>query len=145
MRASMEIAIHDSRDYLVSAHLYRDGSSNNNLFLQIKKVVGGETARERILVARKRRGFDIDAVLENVETRGGRLILQRRGRKVAARLQLNGWTPKDGAPLSYTTDELLVLRPKGKPALHAGTWGGHYGRVGQTITYFDRIEITTFE
>ena len=145
MRASMEIAIHDSRDDLVSAHLYRDGSSNNNLFLQVKKVVGGETASERILVARKRRGFDIEAVLDNVENKGGRLILQRRGRKFAARLELKGWTPKDGAPSTYTTDELLVLRAKGKPALHAGTWGGHYGRVGQTITYFDRIEISTYE
>jgi len=143
-RASMEIAIHDSREDLVSAHLYRDGSSNDSIYLQVKKVVGGEEARESVLIARYRH-FDLEAVLDNIETKGGRLILQRRGRKFAARVELNGWTPKDGAPSTYTTDELLVLRPKGKPALHAGTWGGHYGRVGQTITYFDRIEITTFE
>jgi hypothetical protein len=87
----------------------------------------------------------MEEVLANVESKGGRLILQRRGRKFSARVELNGWTPNEKAPSTFTTDELLVLRLKGKPALHAGTWGGHYGRVGQTITYFDRIEITTFE
>jgi hypothetical protein len=87
----------------------------------------------------------MEEVLTNVETKGGRLILQRRGRKVSARVELNGWTPNEKAPSTFTTDELLMLRLKGKPALHAGTWGAHYGRVGQTITYFDRLEITTFE
>ncbi len=148
MRASMEIAIHDSRDDLVSAHLLRDGSSNNVLYLQVKKVIDGDVTRERVRVATGAccpRRFNMDEVLANVENKGGRLILQRRGRKFAARLELNGWTPNEKAPSTFTTDELLVLRPKGKPALHAGTWGGHYGRVGQTITYFDRIEITTFE
>ncbi|MEL7274784.1 MAG: VWA domain-containing protein [Pseudomonadota bacterium] len=143
-KAIAEIGLYTDQKNAVVASLWRSGSSNNGLWLQVMATQNGKNKEARLRVATGSccpRAFNMDEVLKQVEEKGGKLILQRRGRKMAARLELNGWTPNDKSPSTFTTDEVLVLRPKGKPAIFGGSWGGNQ----VNIVYFDRFEIKTFE
>jgi Ca-activated chloride channel homolog len=147
-KAIAEVAIYDSQKDVVTARLYRDGSSNNQLFLEVVAIVDGKKSNARTRVATGAccpKKFDMEEVYSNVEKQGGRLTLERRGRKVAARLDLKDWQFNDDTPSTLRTDELLVLKPKGRAALYGGTWGANYGRKDSTIVHFDRFEILSFE
>lgn len=143
-KAIAEVGLYTDQKNAVLASLWRSGNSNNELWIQVIATQKGKIKEARLRVATGSccpRSFDMKAVLKQVEEKGGRLVLQRRGRKMAARLELNGWTPNEKSPSTFTTDEVVVLRPKGKPAIFGGSWGG--GQVN--IVYFDRFEIKSFE
>ncbi|MEM9733776.1 MAG: VWA domain-containing protein [Pseudomonadota bacterium] len=143
-KAIAEVGLYTDQKNAVVASLWRSGTSNNGMFIQVMATQNGKNKEARLRVATGSccpRAFNMDEVLKQMEDKGGRLILQRRGRKMAARLELNGWTPNDKSPSTFITDEVLVLRPKGKPAIFGGSWGGNQ----VNIVYFDRFEIKTFE
>jgi len=144
-KAHISIGFFEDDKNVVMAEIYRSGNSNNELFLRILTARDGKREDQRLRFATGSccpRAFDMDTVLKQMETKGGRLIFERRGRKVSARLLLNDWTPNDDSPAEFVSDEMIVLRLKGKPAIHAGTWGGP---KQQSITFIDRFEVTTYK
>ncbi|MEL7542803.1 MAG: VWA domain-containing protein [Pseudomonadota bacterium] len=143
-KAQLTVGLYADPKNLVTAEVYRSGNSNNELILRVRKIIKGKKADQRVRVATGSccpRSFDMVDVLKNIETKGGRLTLQRRGRKFSARIDWNGWTPNAKSPASVTTDEVVVLRAPGKPAFNAGSWGGKE----TTIVYADDFVISSIE
>lgn len=144
-RSIIELVLYDDPEHFVSASLFGDGSSNNNLTLQVKSVVGDNVSRSRTRFASDSccpRKYNLDAVLTALKEQGARLVLRKRGREYRAAIETPGWQTREGAPDPLVTEALSVLRASGQPALFSGTWGGHYGDLEQTATEFQRFSVT---
>ncbi|MEL6288586.1 MAG: VWA domain-containing protein [Pseudomonadota bacterium] len=142
--AFVSVGLFEDAKNLVMAELYRSGTSNDDLVLRVTKIIKGKKASQQVRVATGSccpRSFDMKEVMKKIETRGGRLTIQKRGRKYAARVDWNGWTPNDKSPQTVVTDEVVVLRAPGRPAFNAGSWRD----TSTTIVYADRFEISAVE
>lgn len=135
-RAIVQVGRHADVDNTISVYVYRQGNSNDDLWLRLRAVSGGTETRAEVEIAGDLRGYDLAQILRDFEEKGARLTISKRGRDYVGRLAMNGWTMQDGGPEVIETDPIQVLRTTGDPALFAGTLGPE-----QTVAEFDRIEI----
>lgn len=144
-RSIVQLAMYDDAENFVVAALYGDGSSNDDIELEVKSVVGGEETRATARFASDSccpRDYDIGFVMDELKAKGGTLTLKKRGREYSAEIETAGWVPREGQDNPLTTEPLTVLRASGDPVLFSGTWGRDYGDLPQTVTEFDRLEVT---
>ncbi len=135
-RAIVQVGRHADVDNTISAYVYRQGNSNDDLWLRLRAMSGGTETRAEVEIAGDTRGYDLAQILRDFEEKGARLTISKRGRDYVGRLSMNGWTMQEGGPEVIETDPIQVLRTTGAPALFAGTLGSE-----QTVAEFDRIEI----
>jgi hypothetical protein len=136
-RAIVQVGRHSDVDNTLSAYVYRQGNSNDDLWLRLRAMSGGTETRAEVEIAGDVRGYDLAQILRDFEEKGARLTISKRGRDYVGRLTMNGWTMQEGGPEVIETDPIKILRTTGDPALFAGTLGEE-----QTVAEFDRIEIT---
>lgn len=139
-RAIVQVGRHADIDNTISAYVYRQGNSNDDLWLRLRAMSGGTETRAEVEIAGDVRGYDLAQILRDFEEKGARLTISKRGRDYVGRLTLNGWTLQEGGPEVIETDPIQILRTNGDPALFAGTLGSE-----QTVAEFDRIEIVEVE
>lgn len=139
-RAIVQVGRHADVDNTISAYVYRQGNSNDDLWLRLRAVSGGTETRAEVEIAGDLRGYDLAQILRDFEERGASLTISKRGRDYVGRLEMNGWTMQEGGPQVIETDPIQLLRTMGDPALFAGTLGPE-----QTVAEFDRIEIVEVE
>lgn len=135
-RAIVQVGRHADVDNTLSAYVYRQGNSNDDLWLRLRAMSGGTETRAQVEIAGDVRGYDLAQILRDFEEKGARLKISKRGRDYVGRLEMNGWSMQEGGPEVIETDPIQILRTSGDPALFAGTLGSE-----QTIAEFDRIEI----
>lgn len=135
-RAIVQVGRHADADNTISAYVYRQGNSNDDLWLRLRAVSGGTETRAEVEIAGDLPGYDLAQILRDFEDKGARLTISKRGRDYVGRLTMNGWAMQEGGPEVIETDPIQVLRTTGDPALFAGTLGPE-----QTVAEFDRIEI----
>ncbi|WP_371061506.1 VWA domain-containing protein [Rhodosalinus sp. 5P4] len=135
-RAIVQVGRHADVDNTISVYVYRQGNSNDDLWLRLRAMSGGTESRAEVEIAGDVRGYDLAQILRDFEDKGARLTISKRGRDYVGRLTMNGWTMQEGGPEVIETDPIQVLRTTGDPALFAGTLGSE-----QTVAEFDRIEI----
>jgi len=135
-RAIVQVGRYADPQTYVVAELYRQGNSNDDMWLKLLAVSGGTSTEATLEIAGDVRGFDLGQILRDFEEKGATLSLVKTGRDYKARLSLDGWTLQDGGPEVLETDPVTVLRSKGTPAIFAGTMGPE-----QTLTWFDRVEV----
>ena len=135
-RAIVQVGRHADVDNTISAYVYRQGNSNDDLWLRLRAMSGGTETRAEVEIAGDLRGYDLAQILRDFEEKGARLTISKRGRYYVGRLTMNGWSMQEGGPEVIETDPIQVLRTQGDPALFAGTLGEE-----QTVAEFDRIEI----
>ncbi|WP_412504898.1 vWA domain-containing protein [Roseovarius sp. SYSU LYC5161] len=138
-RAIVQVGRHADVDNTLSAYVYRQGNSTDDLWLRLRAVSGGTESRAEVEIANDAccpRDYDLAQILQDFEEKGARLTISKRGRDYVGRLTMNGWTMQDGGPEVIETQPIQILRPTGDPALFAGTLGSE-----QTVAEFDRIEI----
>ena len=136
-RAIVQVGRHADVDNTISAYVYRQGNSNDDLWLRLRAMSGGTETRAEVEIAGDLRGYDLAQILRDFEEKGARLTISKRGRDYVGRLSMNGWTMQEGGPEVIETDPIQILRTTGDPALFAGTLGSE-----QTVAEFDRVEIT---
>jgi len=139
-RAIVQVGRHMDINNTISVYVYRQGNSNDDLWLRLRAMSGGTETRAEVEIAGDLRGYDLAQILRDFEEKGARLTLSKRGRDYVGRLTMNGWTMQDGGPEVIETDPIQILRTQGDPALFAGTLGPE-----QTVAEFDRIEIVEVE
>lgn len=139
-RAIVQVGRHADIDNTISAYVYRQGNSNDDLWLRLRAMSGGTETRAEVEIAGDVRGYDLAQILRDFEEKGARLTISKRGRDYVGRLTLDGWTLQEGGPEVIETDPIQILRTSGDPALFAGTLGSE-----QTVAEFDRIEIVEVE
>jgi hypothetical protein len=139
-RAIVQVGRHADIDNTISAYVYRQGNSNDDLWLRLRAMSGGTETRAEVEIAGDVRGYDLARILRDFEEKGARLTISKRGRDYVGRLTLNGWTLQEDGPEVIETDPIQILRTRGDPALFAGTLGSE-----QTVAEFDRIEIVEVE
>lgn len=139
-RAIVQVGRHADIDNTISAYVYRQGNSNDDLWLRLRAMSGGTETRAEVEIAGNVRGYDLAQILRDFEEKGARLTISKRGRDYVGRLKLNGWTLQEGGPEVIETDPIQILRTSGDPALFAGTLGSE-----QTVAEFERIEIVEVE
>lgn len=139
-RAIVQVGRHEDVDNTISVYVYRQGNSNDDVWLRLRAVSGGNETVADVEIAGDVRGYDLAQILRDFEDKGARLTLSKRGRDYVGRLELNGWTLQEGGPEVIETDPVQVLRTTGDPALFAGTLGNE-----QTVAEFGRIEIRKVE
>lgn len=136
-RAIVQVGRHADIDNTLSVYVYRQGNSNDDLWLRLRAMSGGTETRAEVEIAGDVSGYDLAQILRDFEEKGARLTIAKRGRDYVGRLAMNGWTMQEGGPEVIETDPIQILRTTGDPALFAGTLGSE-----QTVAEFDRIEIT---
>ncbi|MCE0507361.1 VWA domain-containing protein [Roseivivax sp. GX 12232] len=136
-RAIVQVGRYADVDNTISAYVYRQGNSNDDLWLRLRAMSGGTETRAEVEIAGNVRGYELAQILRDFEEKGARLTISKRGRDYVGRLSMNGWSMQEGGPEVIETDPIQVLRTTGDPALFAGTLGSK-----QTVAEFDRIEIT---
>ena len=136
-RAIVQVGRYADIDNTISAYVYRQGNSNDDLWLRLRAMSRGTETRAEVEIAGDVRGYDLAQILRDFEEKGARLTISKRGRDYVGRLSMNGWSMEEGGPEVIETDPIQVLRTTGDPALFAGTLGSE-----QTVAEFDRIEIT---
>jgi len=139
-RAIVQVGRHMDINNTISVYVYRQGNSNDDLWLRLRAMSGGTETRAEVEIAGDLRGYDLAQILRDFEEKGARLTISKRGRDYVGRLTMNGWTMQDGGPEVIETDPIQILRTQGDPALFAGTLGPE-----QTVAEFDRIEIVEVE
>lgn len=139
-RAIVQVGRHMDINNTISVYVYRQGNSNDDLWLRLRAMSGGTETRAEVEIAGDTRGYDLTQILRDFEDKGARLTLSKRGRDYVGRLTMNGWTMQDGGSEVIETDPIQILRTQGDPALFAGTLGPE-----QTVAEFDRIEILEVE
>ena len=139
-RAIVQVGRHMDINNTISVYVYRQGNSNDDLWLRLRAMSGGTETRAEVEIAGDLRGYDLAQILRDFEEKGARLTISKRGRDYVGRLTMNGWTMQDGGPKVIETDPIQILRTQGDPALFAGTLGPE-----QTVAEFDRIEIVEVE
>ena len=135
-RAIVQVGRYQDNDNYISAYVVRQGNSNDDMWLRLRAVSGGNASVADVEVAGDTRGYDLARILSDFEEKGARLSLAKRGRDYIGRLEMNGWAMQEGGPEVIETDPLQVLRTTGDPAIFAGTLGSE-----QTVAEFDRVEI----
>ena len=135
-RAIVQVGRYADPENFIVAEIYRQGNSNDDMWLKLLAVSGGTTSEAKLEIAGDVRGFDLAQILEDFEQKGAKLSLVKSGRDYRARLDMNGWSMQDGGPQVLETDPVTVLRSKGAPALFAGTMGSE-----QTLAWFDRLTV----
>ena len=135
-RAIVQVGRHADVNNTISAYVYRQGNSNDDLWLRLRAMSGGTETRAEVEIAGDVRGYDLAQILRDFEEKGARLTISKRGRDYVGRLTMNGWTMQEGGPEVIETDPIQLLRTTGDPALFAGTLGSE-----QTVAEFDRIQI----
>jgi hypothetical protein len=135
-RAIVQVGRHADIDNTLSVYVYRQGNSNDDLWLRLRAVSGGTETRAEVEIAGDLRGYDLAQILRDFDEKGARLTISKRGRDYVGRLEMNGWAMQEGGPEVIETDPIQILRSSGDPALFAGTLGPE-----QTVAEFDRIEI----
>ncbi len=139
-RAIVQVGRHADVENTLSVYVYRQGNSNDDLWLRLRAMSGGTETRAEVEIAGDLRGYDLAQILRDFEEKGARLTISKRGRDYVGRLTMNGWTMQEGGPEVIETDPIQLLRTAGDPALFAGTLGPE-----QTVAEFDRIEIVEVE
>ena len=139
-RAIVQVGRHADVDNTLSAYVYRQGNSNDDLWPRLRAMSGGTETRAEVEIAGDLRGYDLAQILSDFEEKGARLTISKRGRDYVGRLTMNGWSMQEGGPEVIETDPIQILRTSGVPALFAGTLGPE-----QTVAEFDRIEIVEVE
>jgi len=134
-RAIVQVGRYADADNYIAAEIYRQGNSNDDLWLKLLAFSGGSETKADLEIATKH-DSDMAQILREFEEKGVRLSVVKSGRDYIARLEMNGWTMRDGGPEVLETDPITVLRTRGAPALFAGTLGEE-----QTLARFDRIEV----
>jgi hypothetical protein len=135
-RAIVQVGRYSDPENFVVAEIYRQGNSNDDMWLKLLAVSGGTTNEATLEIAGDVRGYDLSQILQDFEEKGASLSLVKTGRDYKARLSLDGWTMQDGGPEVLETDTVTMLRSAGPPALFAGTMGPE-----QTLAWFDRVEV----
>ena len=135
-RAIVQVGRHADVDNTISAYVYRQGNSNDDLWLRLRAMSGGTETRAEVEIAADLPGYDLAQILRDFEEKGARLTISKRGRDYVGRLTMKGWSMQEGGPEVIETDPIQILRTTGDPALFAGTLGEE-----QTVAEFDRIEI----
>ncbi|MCA1777671.1 MAG: VWA domain-containing protein [Loktanella sp.] len=135
-RAIVQVGRYADADNYIAAEIYRQGNSNDDMWLKLLAFSGGTKTEAKLEIAGDVRGFDLAQILRDFADKGARLSVVKSGRDYVARLKMNGWTMQDGGPEVLETDPITVLRTKGAPALFVGTLDDE-----QTIARFDRIEV----
>lgn len=136
-QAIVQVGRYADVDNTISAYVYRQGNSNDDLWLRLRAMSGGTETRAEVEIAGDVRGYDLAQILQDFEEKGARLTISKRGRDYVGRLSMNGWSMQEGGPEVIETDPIQILRTTGDPALFAGTLGSE-----QTVAEFGRIEIT---
>lgn len=139
-RAIVQVGRHADVDNTISVYVYRQGNSNDDLWLRLRAMSGGTETRAEVEIAGDLRSYDLAQILRDFEEKGARLTISKRGRDYVGRLKMNGWTMQGGGPEVIETDPIQLLRTAGDPALFAGTLGSE-----QTVAEFDQIEIVEVE
>lgn len=135
-RAIVQVGRYADPENFVVAEIYRQGNSNDDMWLKLLAVTGGTKNEATLEIAGDVRGYDLAQILKDFEDKGATLSLVKTGRDYKARLTLNGWTmQKEGAEV-LETDTVTMLRSTGSPAIFAGTMGPE-----QTLAWFDRVEV----
>ncbi|MGM0984545.1 MAG: vWA domain-containing protein [Pseudomonadota bacterium] len=135
-RAIVQVGRYQDVDQYISAYIVRQGNSNDDMWLRLRSVSGGNASVADVEIAGDTRGYDLARILRDFEEKGATLAIIKRGRDYVGRLEMNGWAMQEGGPEVIETDPLQVLRTTGDPALFAGTLGSE-----QTIAEFRRVEI----
>ena len=135
-RAIVQVGRYQDPDNHISAYIVRQGNSNDDMWLRLRSVSGGNATVSDVEIAGDLRGYDLAQILRDFEEKGARLTLSKRGRDYVGRLEMNGWAMQEGGPETIETEPLQVLRTTGKPAIFAGTLGSE-----QTVAEFDRTEV----
>lgn len=135
-RAIIQVGRYADVDNHISAHVVRQGNSNDDMWLRLRAVSGGNATVSDVEIAGDLPGYDLAQILSDFEQKGARLTLSKRGRDYVGRLEMNGWSMQEDGPDVIETDPLQVLRTKGDPTIFAGTLGSE-----QTIAEFSRVEI----
>jgi hypothetical protein len=135
-RAIVQVGRYQDNDNYISAYIVRQGNSNDDMWLRLRAVSGGNATVSDVEIAGDLRGYDLAQILSDFEQKGARLTLSKRGRDYVGRLEMNGWAMQEGGPEEIETPPLQVLRTSGQPAIFAGTLGSE-----QTIAEFSRVEI----
>lgn len=139
-RAIVQLGRYEDVDNNISTYVFRQGNSNDDLWLRLRAVSGGTETRAEVEIAGDTRGYDLARILRDFEEKGARLTLEKRGRDYVGRLSMNGWAMQEGGPEEIETDPVQILRSSGDPAIFAGTLGSE-----QTVAEFSRIEIREVE
>ena len=139
-RAIVQVGRYADVDNNITVYVYRQGNSNDDLWLRLRAVSGGTETRAEVEIAGDVRGYDLARILRDFEEKGARLTISKRGRDYVGRLEMNGWAMQEGGPEVIETEPVQVLRTAGDPALFAGTLGPE-----QTVAEFGRIEIREVE
>ncbi|WP_310705849.1 VWA domain-containing protein [Halomonas sp.] len=135
-RAIVQVGRYQDSDNHITVHIVRQGNSNDDMWLRLRAVSGGNASVADVEIAGDTRGYDLARILRDFEEKGARLTLVKRGRDYIGRLEMKRWAMQKGGPESIETEPLQVLRTAGKPAIFAGTLGSE-----QTVAEFDRIDI----
>ncbi|WP_084860414.1 vWA domain-containing protein [Salibaculum halophilum] len=139
-RAILQVGRYADPDNYVVAEVYRQGNSNDDMWLKLLAVTGGDETSDGLEIASDSccpRDYDLGRILSDFEEKGATLSLVKSGRDYRARLEMNGWSMQPDGPEVLETEPVTVLRTQGPPAIFAGTMGPE-----QTVAEFDRVEIT---
>ena len=138
-RAILQVGRYADPDNYVVAEVYRQGNSNDDMWLKVLAVTGGDETSDALEIASDSccpRDYDLGRILSDFEDKGATLSLVKTGRDYRARLKMNGWSMQPDSPEVLETEPITVLRTQGAPAIFAGTMGPE-----QTVAEFDRVEI----
>lgn len=135
-RAIVQVGRYADSDNYIAVEVYRQGNSNDDMWLKLLAVAGGNKTVADVEIAGDTRGYDLARILRDFEDKGASLVLSKTGRDYVGRLEMNGWAMQEGGPDVIETDPVQVLSSSGDPALFAGTIGSE-----QTVVEFGRVEI----
>lgn len=138
-RAILQVGRYADPDNYVVAEVYRQGNSNDDMWLKLLAVTGGEETSDALEIASDSccpRDYDLGRILSDFEDKGATLSLVKTGRDYRARLTTNGWSMQPDGPEVLETQPVTVLRTQGPPAIFAGTMGPE-----QTLALFDRVVV----
>jgi len=136
-RAILQVGRYADPDNYVVAEVYRQGNSNDDMWLKLLAVTDGTETSDALEIASDSccpRDFDLARILFDFEERGATLSLVKTGRDYRARLTMNGWSMQEDGPELLETQPVTLLRTQGPPAIFAGTMGPE-----QTLALFDRV------
>jgi len=138
-RAILQVGRYADPDNYVVAEVYRQGNSNDDMWLKLLAVTGGEETSDALEIASDSccpRDYDLGRILSDFEDKGATLSLVKTGRDYRARLDMNGWSMRPDGPGMLETQPVTLLRTQGPPAIFAGTLGPE-----QTLALFDRVVV----
>lgn len=139
-RAVVQVGRYQDAENYIAVEIARQGNSNDDMWLRLRVVTGGNPTVEEVEIAGDVRGYDLAQILDDFENKGARLTLVKRGRDYIGRLETLDWTLQPDGSDTIETVPVTLLRSQGAPALFAGTRGPE-----QTLVMFDQIELAQAE